>query len=259
MNGIPQDIAIGFALGLFFLIVPWLWVLGNRYSRIRLLRHVFPLNLKEETRLCIHVRASLDQIDFGANPSTMRGYTHACDVQALVRVIETFKNLPVDVEFDYFPEIRADMKNILIIGCSSRSSVSNELGRELKKRNIRVHGSKKHAYFREPTGGKFHCEHISREGHYIVSKDAGVVMRKVSESGMTILLCGGLHTQGSLAAMEVALSIEFQKKVRKRKLRQFVQFVTVDGVISGPKAGLGIVRQSVAWKNLPLIDLDDGR
>jgi hypothetical protein len=259
MSEAYQDIAIGFAIGLFFLIAPALWVWGSRNAALSLLKHVFPLTSTGAWRPLVHVRASMDQIVFGSNPPTMRGYTHSCDVQAVIRAFEALEKLPARIEFDYFPEIKAEMKNVIIVGCSSRSSVSNDLGRELNRRNIRVHGKDEHAYFREPSGDEFHCEHIESEGRSIVSKDAAVVMRKVSENGMTILLCGGLHTQGSLAAMEVALSSEFQRKVRKRGLKQFVQFVTVECVVSGPKAGLGIVRQGVSWKNLPLIDLDDGR
>ena len=259
MSAVSQDLTVGFVLGLFFFVLPIASVWVRRSLRLRLLKHVFPLEPEGSGQVKIHVRASLDEIEFGRNPATMRGYTHCCDVHAVTLVHQTFEHLPAEVEFDYFPEIGTDMKNILIIGCSSRSSVSNELGRELKRRHIRVSGNKQHAYFRTPSGIEYHCEHAEVANRTIVAKDAAVIMRRKTEGGKTILLCGGLHTQGSLAALEVALLPEFQKRVRGRKLKQFIQFVTVDGIVEGPKAGLGILRQSIAWKNLPLVDLDDGQ
>lgn len=54
-----------------------------------------------------------------------------------MRIAEEFDELPVKLDFDYFPEIRRDMKNVVVVGASSRSDVARDLGSELNRRGIR--------------------------------------------------------------------------------------------------------------------------
>jgi|CXWL01.1.fsa_nt_gi hypothetical protein len=236
--------------------IPALWVLARRHAQLGLAGHVFPATPGRANRVVMHLRASFDTVEFGENPPTMRGYTHAGDVQAVMEIAEYFDHLPVEIEFDYFPEIRSDMRNVVIVGLSSRSDVSRELGQDLYNLGLRVKGINAHAFYRDAGGTEYHCEHLESDGKFIVTKDAGIIVRKSTQDGATILLCGGIHTFGSQAAAEVALSREFQRRVRKSKLKEFVQFVTVDVQSGGGRAGLAIVRHSIRWKEHPLQRLE---
>lgn len=234
-------------------------LLAERFLNSALLRiklglvgNVFPAKSFDGEIPLVHLRTSFDEIVFGTNPPTLRGYTHSGDVEAAMKIFQLFNALPVEIEFDYFPEIRADMKNVIIVGASSRSDVSRELGQELYELGVRVHGKNEHAHFCDASGQTYRCEHKLHNDQMIVTKDAGVIFRKITDTGATVLLCAGLHTFGSQAAAEVALSDDFQRKIRKLRLTQFIQFVTVDVNSSGPRAGLGLIRQSIRWKDLPL-------
>jgi hypothetical protein len=222
---------------------------------LRLARHVFPLQADGDDVSTIHIRASLDEIMYGTNPETLRGYTHSGDMLGVMSIVGHFDLLPVELEFDYFDEIRDEMKNVVLLGASSRSAVSRELTKELYNRGIRVRGENRHAFFRDPSGKNFHCEHAEVGGNTIVSRDVGVIFRKISDNGTTVLLCGGIHTFGSQAAAEIAVTKEFQRFIKKRKIREFAQLVTVDVITSGDRAGLGILRHTIRWKNLPLIKI----
>lgn len=177
----------------------------------------------------------------------------------VMNIVEYFEKLPAKIEFDYFPEIKPGMKNVVVLGASERSDISRDLGAELAKRGIKVYGNGVHAHFRDSSGNEYRCEHVEADGKMIVSKDAGIIFRKQTHTGATILLCAGLHQFGTQAAAEVALSEEFLEKVRKKRFKQFVQFVMVDVVTQGKRAGLGIVGDSVRWRDLPLQDITHQR
>lgn len=246
------DVVLGFVfLGLGWLL-PAASIAFTKRLQLGLARHVFPADAANSSKPLIHIRASFDEVVFGENPPTLRGYTHSGDVQAVVQIFRYFDDLPVELEFDYFPEIRPEMKNVVIVGLSSRSDVSRELGQMLYDLGIRVRGEKQHAYYRDRAGGEYRCEHREVDGRHITTKDAGIIVRRRTENGATILLCGGIHTFGSQAAVDVALSKPFQRLIRKRKLDEFVQFVTVDVQQGGSRAGLVAVRPSIRWKDLPL-------
>jgi hypothetical protein len=249
------------AKNLFFAAVTGtLALIGRRaWNRIvlerkrRLAGHVFPVFSDARGRdPVIHLRASFDELLNGTNPPTLRGYTHGGDVQAIMSIASFFDPLPVTIEFDYFPEIREGMKNVVVVGASSRSDISRDLNAELHQRNIRIPGTDSHAHFRDKAGNEYRCSHQDSAKGALVTKDAGIIYRRTIDSGLAILLCAGLHTFGSQAAATVALMPEFQKMVRRSGFKQFVQFVTVDVVSSGDRAGLAPVRQSLRWNDLPL-------
>jgi hypothetical protein len=237
------------------LVMPIIWQRWRRFRALRLASCVFPTKPGEDAKPVMHLRASFDRVEYGENPPTLRGYTHSGDMLGAIGIIQHFHNLPVDVEFDYFPEIRHGMKNVVLLGASSRSDVSREVATELYSRGIRVRGQNEHAHFCDPTGKQYRCEHLQIDGKHIVTRDAGVIFRKVADSGIEILMCGGIHTFGSQAAAEVALSAEFQKRVKRAKCKEFVQFLTVDVMTSGERAGLALMEQSIRWKDLPLVKL----
>lgn len=251
----------GIVSGIVFMVAGWalpeLWSRFWLQQQLRLAGKVFPTNSSGGAIPTLNIRASFDEIVFGTNPPTLRGYTHSGDVQGVMSIAEFFDNLPVEIEFDYFPEIRDDMKNVVIVGVSSRSDVARDIGAELYRRQIRIRGDQEHAHFRDEMGREYRCEHKDVGGRMIVTRDVGIIFRKMTDTGATILLCGGLHTFGSQAAAEVALSKEFQRKVKRKRLNQFVQFVTVDVMTSGDRAGLALVRQSIRWKDLPLQPVND--
>jgi hypothetical protein len=232
--------------------VPEVLKWGRRKYVLSLASHVFPTNRDSQQRAQIHLRTSLDCIEYGENPSTLRGYTHSGDMVGAMAVMKYFHDLPVDVEFDYFSEITNDMKNVVLMGASSRSDVCREIAADLYDRGIRVRGTNVHAYFRDASGKEYHCEHSECGGKHIVTKDVGLIFRKISDTGVDVLLCGGIHTFGTQAAAHVALSADFQRKVRKSRLREFVQFVTVDVIRSGDRAGLALQQHTIRWRDLPL-------
>ena len=234
------------------LIIPEVWGRWRRLATLRLRGYVFPTVGADSGKPIIHIRASFEEVSFGTNPPTLRGYTHAGDLQAVMNIYEAFDRLPVRIKFDYFAQITREMRNIVIIGASSRSDVSRDLGQELSARNIRILGDGEHAHFRDSALVEYRCVHAEVDGRFIVTKDIGVIFRKRTETGALILLCGGIHTFGSQAAAEVAALPEFQKRVRKAGYDQFVQFVTVEVIRLGPLAGLGIKDDTICWKDLPL-------
>lgn len=246
------DVILGLVLMVLGWAIPATWTIARRRLQLGLAKRVFPAESSDNRRPVLHLRASFDAVEFGQNPPTLRGYTHSGDVQAIVRIFEFFDDLPVKLEFDYFPEIRHDMRNVIIVGLSSRSDVSRELAEELYSFGVRVKGDGNHGFYKDAAGVEYRCAHAEKSNGFIVKADVGVVVRRKTESGCTILLCGGIHTFGSQAAAEVALSRDFQKRVKKSKLEEFVQFVTVDVQQSGDRAGLAAVRQSIRWKDLPL-------
>jgi len=238
-------------LGIF---LPILWIKFHHYKHLNLIKLVFPVHSDGASIPKIHLRVSLDEIIFGEYPGTLRGYTHSGDLLGAMNIIKYFHDLPVDVEFGYFSEIGMKMQNVVLLGASSRSDVSREVASVLYKNNIRVRGSKEHAYFMDPSGRTYKCCHTVLDKRVIVTHDAGVIFRKIFENGSTVLMLGGIHTFGTQAAAEVAMSDEFQLKVKQRNLTEFVQFVAVDVVKSGRRAGLDIIRQNIRWRELPLID-----
>ena len=236
----------------FSVAAPVAFVAWQARRKRKLAGAVFPVFADWGITPKIHLRASFDELTHGRNPPTLRGYTHSGDVQAVMSIAHFFDPLPVEIEFDYFPEIREGMRNVVIVGASSRSDVSREMNAELERRGIRIPGNASHAHFVDRSGKEYHCEHRESDGGSIVTRDAGIIYRRTVDSGLTILLCAGLHTFGSQMAATVALMPEFQQKVRRRRLKEFVQYVTVDVVSSGDKAGLAPIRLSLRWKDLPL-------
>ena len=213
--GYVGDFAIGITLLAVGASSSAMWTRIQRGWQLGLSGHVFPINRDGRSKPKIHLRASLDKIPFGENPPTLRGYTHCGDAQGVTKIAEYFHTLPVDVEFDYFPEITGKMRNVVLLGASSRSDISREVARDLYDRNIRVRGEGEHAFFRDTDGNEYHCKHVELDGRMIVAKDVGVIFRKVTDNGTTVLMCGGIHTFGSLAAAEVALTAEFQRWINR--------------------------------------------
>lgn len=238
----------------------FLWIAGWfvreqwRYWKLTRLGCVFSFQREPKHRPVIHVRASLDLIAYGRNPETMRGYTHVGDVLSSMQLARHFDALPVHFNFSFFSEISASMKNIVLIGVSSRSAVSREIGLELYARGIRVRGDNRHAFFKDANGDVYDCNEveavINGTKYNIVERDSGVIVRRVLESGAVVTLFGGVHTQGTFAATQVALTSGFQTRVRKSGHREFIQFVTVRGYTAGPSAGLGI--HDIQWQAMPL-------
>lgn len=250
---VAVNVAAAIIVGFAALLARWAI---NRFfllRRRRLAGYVFPVFTDARGNdPTIHLRASFDELVAGSHPPTLRGYTHSGDVQAIMSIADFFDPLPAKIEFDYFPAIREGMRNVVVVGGSSRSDISRDLTAELAGRGLRIPGQNSHAYFRDKSGREYQCEHIESDRGVIVTKDAGIIYRRTIDSGLTVLLCAGLHTFGSQAAATVALLPEFQRKVRRSGFKQFVQFVTVDVIKSGDRAGLAPVRQSLRWKDLPL-------
>lgn len=253
------NLAVNIALVIVGWALPKIWDWTYSRFRLRMLGIVFPTTPGGGGNVCIHVRASLDELEFGSNPPTLRGYTHSGDILAVMDIMEHFRGLPAKIDFDYFSEIKEMMRNVVIIGGSKTSDISRDISKELITRGYRRDGDAAHAYYLDPSGKEYHCEHIVHDGKNIVSKDAGIIYRTRSDNGCEILFCGGLHTFGSQAAVAVALSKDFQKKVRETKARSFLQFVTVEIATDGPRAGLALKRQSIRWREFPLVELEDRR
>ena len=237
------------------------WLGKRQWQAIQLAREgiVFPIQRGDDGKRVMHVRASLDMVPFGRNPETTRGYTHIGDVLSVTLLAQHFDDRPVRFEFDYFSEIRPSMKNVVLLGLSSRSPGSKEISKDLYARGIRVRSENSHAFFRDSGGTAYRCAEeecmIDGQRHLIVTEDCGVIVRRVLDSGTVVTILGGIHTQGTYAATQIALSREFQQRVRKRRLKEFIQFVTVEGITSGPTAGTGI--HNIRWKELPLESLEN--
>ncbi len=76
-------------------------------------------------------------------------------------------------------------------------------------------------------------------------------MRKPIDDNKIVLLLGGLHMQGTLAATKVALSLKFQEAVKKSKNKFFVQLVKTSVL----KDGFTLAPKKTIWEKYPIIGL----
>jgi hypothetical protein len=93
----------------------------------------------------------------------------------------------------------------------------------------------------------FNCTHDAAKPGYPVTRDPGMIYR-YTHNDKEILVCRGLHSFGTAAALEVALMKEFHERVKRSRAREFLQFVSVE-----VNEGLYVNTGAIAWQGYPLI------
>lgn len=165
-------------------------------------------------------------------------------------------NLPLELHFDYNVVSSEAYKSWILLGLSRKTmlppDIYDRIDAETGIRVVKTTNSPlfHHQFLRGPDGTEYHCEHVPDSNFESrVIRDYGLIYRSVLDNGVSLLLCGGIHTFGTLAAVEVAFSDEFRKRAAIAKRFGFAQIVEV-GV---REDGINIDRNSIRWKTLPFV------
>lgn len=232
-----------------------LWSYIHPRYRLRRLRRILPIK-DLATQRHILVRPSLEILKEGKNGKSKRGYTHSSETIALQKIAKMLANLPIELHFDYNVVASESFKAWILLGLSRKTMlpadiydrIHSETGiRVVKTTNAPIFH---HQFIRVDDGSEYHCEHLPDPDYESrVVKDYGLIYRSVLENGVALLLCGGIHTFGTLAAVEVAFSEEFQKRAAKARNFAFAQVVSV----RVRDDGINIDKTSIQWENLPFV------
>jgi len=224
------------------------------WSRLRKLCHVLPLN-RDNREGDIYIRPSLEILSGGEGGASKRAYTHAGEVIALQDLGRVLHGTMVKLRFRYDDRVDDPKADWIILGLSRKKStiaqsifdkMTNEYGIEVVK------GSGSHQYFKLGDGSEFRCRHVPDPAYESrVTTDFGIIYRSYNGSGGLILLCGGIHMCGTQAALEVAISADFCRRVKRSRAREFAQIVEVPVLDDG----ITIDRDGIKWRDLPFVTL----
>ncbi len=212
----------------------------------RLISKVFPFT-SADTQL--EVKCSLKKTQDGKNPPSLRTYVHSAETLALQKIAKHLHGHDVALNVGSFYSIPQEEKNLLLIGAASYNELSKHILECIDGFSI-YHYDNHHARY-EHNGEIYECVHKEFEDGSKVTDDYGLVVRKKLSDGHYVLLLGGIHMHGTLAAADVAITRDFQRKIRKKKLREFIQLVRVRVADDG----LSLIKSSIEWDNLPLIEI----
>jgi hypothetical protein len=223
--------------------------------RLRRLRRILPIS-DVSTQKDVLIRPSLEIQPAGMNGKSKRAYTHSSETIALQKIAEDLANLPLNLHFNYDVVAAEKYSSWILLGLSRKTILPKEIYDQLESETgIRVVKTTRgptfnHQFFRGPDGTEYHCEHVPDPAYESrVTKDFGLIYRSVLNNGASVLLCGGIHMYGTLAAVEVAFSEEFQKRAAKARNFRFAQIVEVQV----REDGINIDRTSIKWKSLPFV------
>jgi len=228
----------------------------------RRIRWVLPVSDEvDDNTPILYVKPSLEVIRSGAKGvKSKRAYTHSCETVALAKLSSFLDDLPMHISFDYQRDMGMQQENWLLLGLSRNNVLSKSLLTDLEGSPISsisfVEPENDHYFFRDQDGNEYKCKHKKDDNYEsVVTSDHGIIYRKTMDNGAQVLLCGGIHMHGTQAALEVALSQEFQKEIQRRRCKEFVQMIHVRVLDDG----LRINAASIQWRGLPFTCLDHRR
>lgn len=216
-------------------------------KEFKLIRNVFPVTNDDNE---IEVKCSVTKTLSGKNPPSLRAYVHSAETLALQKVAKYLGDISIRLKFSSFYGRPQEGTNLLLIGSGAYNELSEEIMKEMGELSY-VRPSSSHAYFAYKDK-IFRCEH-STDDNRSVKKDYAVILRKPVWENKIVLLLAGIHMHGTQAAIEVAMSPSFQKRIRKSRNKYFVQLIEVNVA----NDGLSIALNGVRWTNLPFIGLTD--
>lgn len=221
-----------------------------QYRDQRLISNVFPFTRSDSQ---LEVKCSLKRMQDGKNPPSLRAYVHSAETLALQKIAKHLHGHNVTLNVISFYSVPQEEKNLLLIGAASYNELSKHILADVNEFKI-IHNEDCHTIY-ECEGGKYTCSHATTEDGSKVTEDYGIVLRKRLSDEHFVLLLGGIHMHGTLAAAEVAMTRKFQSKIKKNKLREFIQIVRVRVADDG----LSLIKSSVEWECLPLIQIGKGK
>jgi len=242
---------VGSALGVFF---DRGYKKYEFWSQLRELIHVLPLN-RDNQHGDIYIRPSLEILPGGGGGASKRAYTHAGEVIALQDLGRALHGTMAKLRFRYDERVDDPKADWIILGLSRKKTriAQSIFDRMKEKYGIEVvKGSGSHQYFKLKNGPEFRCKHAPDPIYESrVVTDFGIIYRARNGSGGLILLCGGIHMCGTQAALEVAISADFCRRVKQSKATEFAQIVEVPVL----EDGITIDRDGIRWKDLPFVVL----
>ncbi len=234
--------AIGTPLGILLEKLYQRYKIRREFS---LIKEVFPVTLDDNE---IEVKCSVTVKMDGRNPASLRAYVHSAETLALQKVAKYLDDVSIKLKFSSFYGRPQEDRNLLLIGSGSYNELSEDIMRDMGELSYN-RSPNSHAYFTYQRK-KFTCIH-SNDTYHRVIQDYGVILRKPVWESKIVLLLAGIHMHGTLAAVEVAMSSEFQKKIKEIGYQYYAQLLKV----TVAKDGLSLALNGIDWKNLPLIEL----
>lgn len=239
---------------IFLVIIIFIgWSIDKIMAVIRLgrLRHVFPVSdvnmwkLISEKDRTFSVRCSIvsPKLPEGDKPKTIRKYVHSAEVLALSRLMRELRPGFIALNMDNFYGNTSTFEdsNLLLLGLNRNNKLTEsillKLDKYTKGRVRYVQSRNGHPYFsyKEDNANKKKCccDSVKEEQTQQVHKDCGVIIRapRPGSNNKVVLILGGIHMHGTLAATILALDKKFQKSVKKEKY--FVKLIEVsvpDGI-----------------------------
>lgn len=221
-----------------------------RHRDKRLISKVFPFT-NSDTQL--EVKCSLKKIQDGKNPQSLRAYVHSAETLALQKIAKHLHGHDVTLNVVSFYSIPQEKKNLLLIGAASYNELSKHILEGIDE--FIIHYYKDHHANYEHNGKIYECSHTAFENGSKVVVDYGLVVRKKLSDEHYVLLLGGIHMHGTLAAAEVAITRDFQRVIGKKKFKEYIQLVKVNVADDG----LSLITSSIDWKNYPLIEIGQNK
>lgn len=224
-------------------------MLARAYIRYRdkgLISKIFPFTNADSE---LEVKCSLKRIQGGENPPSLRAYVHSAETLALQKIAKHLHGHNISLNVISFYSVPQEEKNLLLIGAASYNELSKHILDGVTEFQIK-HYKDQHDSF-EYNGESYSCKHQLSNTGSKVTEDYGIILRKRLSEDHLVLLLGGIHMHGTLAAAEVAMKKEFQRKIRKKKYREFIQLVRVRVA----EDGLSLINSSIEWDELPLLQI----
>lgn len=215
------------------------------HKEVKSLRAVFPFT-KQSPKFS--VKCSMKIIKDGTNPPSLRSYVHSAEIMALHKIAKSFHEKPVTIKFDSFYSSPQENQNLLLIGASAYNEISRHIMADMGPLSL-CKSNDSHSFFKL-NKTEYRCKHTSCDNAKVV-EDYGIILRKSVYENNIVLLLGGIHMHGTLAAAEVALSSKFQQTVKESKNRFFVQLVKT----SVMEDGFSLAPNAIIWEDYPLIVL----
>lgn len=238
------------------------------------LKRVLPITTNDPSFLVV---TSLVPSYGGSPPKTYRNYVHSGETLALAKIMRRTQKKKITVSFEtFYYQKFTEPRNCLFFGSPAWAaeklfSVDNKKIKILNFGPLQyISQEGKHDRIQKLDGDwhwlpqdfpPYVCDHAPAtseilakfqnppEDLHVVTRDYGVIVRKPLGDGKVGLLLCGLHSHGTQAAAEVAISDEFYKRVKRAGCKYYAQLVRCEVEPDG------LTLKNTHWDDYPLIEL----
>ena len=247
----------------------WKDFLGNWKS-------VFAILMGRKHLKTIYIKSSLVHSSEGANPPSYRTYVHASELMAIGKLVEDSARVYTRIDFSKLEDENiklADNESVIFFGGYRHNEYLKDIVGKYMVGDEGSHGCVRYG------GSEYLCEHrdeiVYKKDGFVklrknsdkygdnrnptedfstsfVTKDYGLIMR-VKINGKIMVILAGKHMHGTFGAAMVFMNTEFQKKIKQKKYKYFVQLVEVNVNDNG----IDVDSDKINWQAYEPIELKE--